>query len=146
MMYGTPELAPQGFFGNMLSGFAPQLGGAIGGAFGQQHLGNAIGQGASPLLRLLPFQVDPISAAYASGAYQAQVFKIVSPVDGIFIAEIEARPGALAANIGVNLPGLFERIVYISIIWASARRETMLAVNACLGIHKYGHLFHTSSM
>jgi hypothetical protein len=66
-------------------------------------------------------------------------------VDGVFVAEIEAGTGALAADIGVYLPGLFERVMYIGIIWASARRETMLAVNACLGVHKYGHLFHSSS-
>ena len=71
MTYGgiqfVPEIAPQGAFGNFFSGIAPSLGGAIGGAFGQQQLGSAIGQGAAPLLRLLPFQVDPMQAAYGGG-------------------------------------------------------------------------------
>jgi hypothetical protein len=69
--YNTP-LAPQGAFGNFFGGIAPTLGGLIGGAFGNQGLGTSIGQGASPLLRLLPFQVDPMTAAYASGQLAPQ--------------------------------------------------------------------------
>jgi hypothetical protein len=68
--YNAP-VAPQAAFGNFLSGIAPGLGSGLGAALGNQGLGSAIGQAASPLLRLLPFQVDPIAAAYGQLAPQA---------------------------------------------------------------------------
>jgi hypothetical protein len=69
---GYGGLAPQGAFGSFLGGIAPTLGGYIGGAFGNQPLGSTIGQGAAPLLRLLPFQVDPIAAAYGGAQLAPQ--------------------------------------------------------------------------
>lgn len=65
--YGYGVVAPQGAIGNFLGGIAPSLGTFVGGAFGNQGLGGAIGQGASPFLRLLPFQADPMAAAYGGG-------------------------------------------------------------------------------
>jgi hypothetical protein len=65
-------------------------------------------------------------------------------VEGVLVAEVEARPRAIAADIGVYFPGIFEGIMYISIIWASAGSETVLPVHASLRVHKYRHLFISS--
>lgn len=59
------QYAPQGFFGNLLGQVGQPLGGAIGGMFGNAGLGNTIGGIAGQLGRYLPFNVDPIAAAYA---------------------------------------------------------------------------------
>jgi len=64
--YGLPqELAPQGFFGNLLGQIGKPLGNVIGGAFGNSTLGGQIGSVAGQLGRFLPFNVDPVTAAYA---------------------------------------------------------------------------------
>lgn len=66
------QLAPQGWFGNIVSHVAQPLGGMIGGAFGNAGLGNTIGGMAGQLGRYIPFSADPVSAAYAQQAAQAQ--------------------------------------------------------------------------
>jgi hypothetical protein len=66
------QLAPQGWFGNLLGQVGQPLGGAIGGLFGQQGVGSTIGGVAGQLGKLLPFGADPISAAYAQQIQQAQ--------------------------------------------------------------------------
>ncbi|MQA19609.1 hypothetical protein [Rugamonas rivuli] len=67
-------LAPQGWFGNLIKNVAQPLGGAIGGAFGNAGLGNTIGGIASQLGGMLPFAVDPVTAAYAQ--QQAQLAQL----------------------------------------------------------------------
>ncbi len=57
------QLAPQGFFGNLLGQVGQPLGGAIGGLFGQSGLGSQIGGMAGQLGRMLPFQADPMQQA-----------------------------------------------------------------------------------
>ncbi len=57
------QLAPQGWFGNILGQVGRPLGGAIGGIFGQSGLGGTIGGVAGQLGRLLPFGADPTIAA-----------------------------------------------------------------------------------
>ena len=64
-------LAPQGWFGNLIRNVAQPLGGAIGGAFGNAGLGNTIGGIAGQLGGMLPFGVDPLTAAYAQQAQLA---------------------------------------------------------------------------
>src|SRR5471032_3235614 len=66
------QLAPQGWFGNLIGSVAQPLGGAIGGLFGNAGIGNTIGGVAGQLGRLLPFSVDPVTAAYAQQAEQQQ--------------------------------------------------------------------------
>jgi hypothetical protein len=71
------QFAPQGFFGNLLGQVGQPLGGAIGGLFGNAGLGSQIGGIAGQLGRsILPFSVDPITAAYAQQqlAQQQQQF------------------------------------------------------------------------
>lgn len=79
--YADGQLAPQGLFGNILGGIAPTLGGAIGGLFGNQGLGQQLGQVASPFARLLPFGVDPQTgaAAPATGGGQSASLEILWP-------------------------------------------------------------------
>ncbi|HEY0682029.1 MAG TPA: hypothetical protein VGD45_06845 [Steroidobacter sp.] len=66
------QLAPQGFFGNLIGQLGQPVGGAIGSIFGNQQLGNQLGGIAGQLGRFLPFSVDPLTAAYAQQAQQAQ--------------------------------------------------------------------------
>jgi len=73
------QLAPQGWFGNALSQIGQPLGGAIGGLFGNQGLGQTIGGLAGQLGRMLPFNVDPVTAAYAQQALQAQQSQQLAP-------------------------------------------------------------------
>src|SRR5437016_3698298 len=58
--YGGGQLAPQGFFGNLLGQFAGPAGQALGGLFGQPQIGSQIGQVLGGLGHLLPFQAVPI--------------------------------------------------------------------------------------
>src|SRR5262249_10956801 len=53
------QLDPQGFFGNLLGQVGPQLGGLIGGRFGNAGLGQQIGGIAGQLGRFLPFEAGP---------------------------------------------------------------------------------------
>jgi hypothetical protein len=66
------QLAPQGFFGNLLGAIGQPLGGAVGGLFGNQHLGGQIGVGIGQLGRLLPFTADPVMNAYLQQVAQQQ--------------------------------------------------------------------------
>lgn len=67
-------LAPQGWFGNLIKNVAQPLGGVIGGAFGNAGLGNTIGGIAGQLGGMLPFALDPVTAAYAQ--QQAQLAQL----------------------------------------------------------------------
>jgi hypothetical protein len=75
-------LAPQGWFGNIIKSVAQPLGGAIGGAFGNAGLGNTIGGIAGQLGGMLPFGVDPVTAAYAQQAQQAQLAQLAAAQQG----------------------------------------------------------------
>jgi hypothetical protein len=60
MAGGSPQqqFAPQGFFGDLLGSVAQPLGGAIGGMFGHQQLGNQLGGMGGQLAHLLPFSAQ----------------------------------------------------------------------------------------
>ena len=57
---GGVQLAPQGFFGNLLGQLAGPAGQAFGGLFGQPQIGGQIGQALGGLGHLLPFQAVPV--------------------------------------------------------------------------------------
>jgi hypothetical protein len=57
--YGMPQFAPQGAVGNWINQLAPQLGGTVGGMFGQPQLGNVLGNLAGQLGSILPFAAGP---------------------------------------------------------------------------------------
>jgi hypothetical protein len=67
------QLAPQGWFGNLIGQVGRPLGGAIGGLFGNAGLGSTIGGVAGQLGSMLPFGADPVSLAYAQQMQQAQL-------------------------------------------------------------------------
>jgi hypothetical protein len=84
------QLAPQGFFGNLLGQVGQPLGGAIGGLFGNQGIGSQVGGAIGQLGKFLPFNADPIAAAYAqqqqltpqgwlSGLLPPQFGQMISP-------------------------------------------------------------------
>jgi hypothetical protein len=89
------QLAPQGFFGNLLGQIGQPLGGALGPIFGNQQLGSQLGGAAGQLGRFLPFSVDPLTAAYAQQAQQAQLAQLAP--QGFF--------GNLLGQIGQPLGG-----------------------------------------
>jgi hypothetical protein len=64
------QLAPAGFFGNLLGQVGQPLGSALGGLLGNRQIGSTIGGIAGGLGRMLPFDVDPITAAYAQQQQQ----------------------------------------------------------------------------
>ncbi|KRB84946.1 hypothetical protein [Noviherbaspirillum sp. Root189] len=100
----SQQLAPQGFFGNLLGQIGQPLGGAIGGIFGNAGLGSTIGGAAGQLGRMLPFSADPIAQAYAM--QQAQLAPqsffgnlLNRPLNGMISPTIGSLP------IGTPIPG-----------------------------------------
>lgn len=67
------QIAPQGWFGNLISSVGQPLGGAIGGLFGNAGLGRTIGGVAGQLGGMLPFGADPVAQAYAQQQQLAQM-------------------------------------------------------------------------
>jgi septal ring factor EnvC (AmiA/AmiB activator) len=76
------QLAPQGWFGNLIGQVGRPLGGAIGGIFGNAGLGSTIGGVAGQLGRMLPFDADPVAQAYAQQAQQAQLAQLAQLQQG----------------------------------------------------------------
>src|SRR5262245_65260850 len=64
---GGAQLAPQGFFGNLLGQLAGPAGQALGGLFGQPQIGGQIGQALGSLGHLLPFQAIPVPVGLPGG-------------------------------------------------------------------------------
>ena len=54
-----PQLAPQGFFGDLVGHIAPTLGAAAGGLFGHSATGAQVGNVVSGLSHLIPFSAGP---------------------------------------------------------------------------------------
>src|SRR5471030_1838657 len=110
------QLAPQGWFGNLIGSVAQPLGGAIGGLFGNSGIGNAIGGVAGQLGRMLPFSVDPVTAAYAQQAQLAPqgwfgnlIGSVAQPlggaIGGLFgNSGIGSTIGGVAGQLGRMLP------------------------------------------
>jgi hypothetical protein len=90
--YGGGQLAPQGAIGNFLGQVGGPMGGALGGWLGNPQLGQQLGQGLGNLATLLPFQVDPLTAAYGGGQLAPQGF-------GSFL-------GGLGRTLWRNAPGI----------------------------------------
>jgi hypothetical protein len=90
------QLAPQGFFGNLLGQVGQPLGGAIGGLFGNQGMGSQVGGAIGQLGKFLPFNVDPLTAAYAQQAQQQLAQQQLAP-QGFF--------GNLLGQVGQPLGG-----------------------------------------
>jgi hypothetical protein len=91
-------VVPAGFFGNLLSGLADTVGGAIGGVFGDSQTGAAIGAAAKPLLGLIPFHTVPPElvpqSAGPGGAGGTQQELMVVPA-GLFSGLLSTYAGAI---------------------------------------------------
>ncbi|MDY7574062.1 hypothetical protein [Actimicrobium sp. CCI2.3] len=93
------QLAPQGWFGNLLGQVGQPLGGIIGGAFGNAGLGNTIGGVASQIGRLLPFNADPVAAAYAQQAIQqAQLAQLAAQQQNSYPQAYQIPPSQIGAS------------------------------------------------
>ncbi len=73
------QLSPQGWFGNLIGQIGQPLGGAVGGIFGQPHIGSQLGSFAGQLGRMLPFSVDPMQQAYGQQIYGQQAYGQQAP-------------------------------------------------------------------
>ena len=96
----APQLAPQGLFGNILGGIAPQLGGAIGGALGQQALGQQLGGLAGQFSHLLPFAAAPQLTAqgFDFGQLAQQVAQQAVPM---IFSMLSAQPRLAPQSVGI---------------------------------------------
>ena len=104
-----PQLAPYGFFGDLISSVAPTVGGWVGGQTGQQ-VGNVAGQ----LARYLPFSAGPQMAPRPHPAQQPQLapyglvgdlISAVAPTVGDWIAGDTGRQvGDIAGQFATYLP------------------------------------------
>ena len=94
---------PAGFFGNLLSGFAETIGGKVGGLFGDEKAGQAVGSGVAPILSMLPFHAVPPgllpqSAGPAVGRPQNEQMLFVPA--GLFGGLLNAWGGTLGSTVG----------------------------------------------
>jgi len=95
-------VVPAGFFGNLLSGLADTVGGAIGGVFGDSKTGAAIGNAAKPLLGLIPFhtvppELAPQSAGPDGGGQQEELMVVPA---GLFSGLLSSYAGAIGQAAG----------------------------------------------
>ncbi|MRW91182.1 hypothetical protein GJ699_14395 [Duganella sp. FT80W] len=102
-----PQLAPQGFFGDLVGHLAPTVGGAIGGIFGHGNTGAQIGGVVSNLSHLIPFSAGPqLAPQGVLGDLVSKAGHVVSeivhsPITG---AIVQAAPG-IANNAGYHTVG-----------------------------------------
>lgn len=89
-------LVPAGFFGNLLSSVSGTVGGLIGGKTGKQ-----IGESASPLLRLIPFQEVPQDLApQSAGPDTPDEDRLIVLPAGFFGNLLSGLAGTIGSTIG----------------------------------------------
>jgi hypothetical protein len=101
--YANGQLAPAGWFGNLISGLAPVAGKAIGGTAGQA-ISTIGGFG-----RYLPFDVDPVTAAYANGqlapaGWFGNLISGIAPVAGRMVGGTAGQAISTIGGLGRYLP------------------------------------------
>jgi hypothetical protein len=106
--YPGNVFAPQGLFGNILGALAPQLGGAIGGAFGQPGLGQQIGGGLGQFSHLLPFAAAPQLAP--QGLFGGLLGSIAGGAGGSALGHLLGNQG-LGHTIGETAGGVLGGIL-----------------------------------
>lgn len=92
------QLAPQGFFGDLVGHFAPAVGGAIGGLLGHANTGSQIGGVVSNLSHLIPFSAGP---QLAPQGFFGDLVGRLAPVAGSAIGGLLGHPNAGAQVGGV---------------------------------------------
>lgn len=100
---GAPQerlvVLPAGFFGNLLSGLAGTVGSAVGGAFGDARTGQAVGDAAAPLLKLLPFKQVPAELAPQSTDPAAPSDPLMAVPAGLFSSLLNCWSGTLVNSL-----------------------------------------------
>ncbi len=95
----TPQYAPQGLFGDILSTVAPVAGGVIGGLAGNQQLGATIGNTVGSVGSLLPFSATPqYTQALAPQGVFGDILGSIAPVAGGLIGSVVAPGVGTAAG------------------------------------------------
>jgi uncharacterized membrane protein (UPF0136 family) len=104
--YSAPvQLAPQGFFGNLVSQLAPIAGNAIGGLVGHPNAGAQVGNVAGNIARLLPFSAGP---QLAPQGFFGDLVGHLAPIAGNAIGGLIGHPnaGAQVGNVAGNIARL----------------------------------------
>lgn len=88
---------PAGFFGNLLSGMAESVGGAVGGLFGDRQVGAQIGSTVAPIINMLPFHAVPPAnlAPQSAGPAGAQPEQMLFVPAGLFGSLLSGWGGTL---------------------------------------------------
>jgi len=73
--------------------------------------------------------------AFKLRLYQLEVYQVVAPSEGVFVAKVEAWAWTVPADVGFYLPGPFEGVVVESAVRASACGKANIAVNTVLGVY-----------
>jgi hypothetical protein len=97
---GPLVLVPAGFFGDLLGGLSGTIGEVTGGFLGNASLGKQIGDAASPLVKLLPFQVIPPTIAPQSAGPEA-----ARGTDETLVVVPAGFLGGIIGGLGGNLLG-----------------------------------------
>jgi hypothetical protein len=111
----VPQFVPQGAIGNILSQLGPRFGGTIGDVFGQQQIGNVLGNLAGQFGNMLPFAAGPqfpqplvpqFVPQGAIGSFLQQLApQLGGTVGGIFgQPQIGGVLGNIAGQLGSMLP------------------------------------------
>jgi hypothetical protein len=97
-------LVPAGLVADLLGGLSGTIGEITGGFFGNRQLGKQIGDAASPLIKLLPFQMIPPAVAPMSGGGPAGTAAPEGPDEALIVVPA-GFVGGLLGGIGGKLLG-----------------------------------------
>lgn len=104
---GTLVVVPAGFIADILGGLSGSIGELTGGYFGKAKLGKDIGDAASPLIKLLPFQVIPAEIAPQSAGPDGQ--GAVGPAEDLIVVPAGFLGGILGGLGGKLLGGQIDK-------------------------------------
>jgi len=103
-----PQLAPQGFFGDLVGHLAPTVGGALGGLLGHGATGAQVGNVVSGLSHLIPFSAGP---QLAPQGFFGDLVGHLAPTVGGALGGLLGH-GATGAQVGNVVSGLSHLIPF----------------------------------
>ena len=118
-------LVPAGFIANIVGGLSGTIGEIAGGVFGKAQLGKEIGIAASPLIKLLPFQVIPPEVAPQSvgpDGHQA----VAGPAEAMIVVPAGFLGGILGGLGGKLLGGQVDK-------WLGGSGKTGTSIGSTIG-------------
>jgi|GEM_PF-4086658 len=104
---GALVVVPAGFIADIVGGLSGTVGELTGGFFGKPKLGKQIGEAASPLIKLLPFQVIPAEVAPQSAGPDGQ--GAAGPAEDLIVVPAGFLGGILGGIGGKLLGGQVDR-------------------------------------